>query len=139
MITIMASAMKVSGLTKQPAYTNGKVAWTLTVSSVRPRKENGVCLKYYMRVEPDMVTKIMALKIRNGSIVDIVATESNYQGKDGKLYYGWEVKDISISDDISSYREREENHKDIGASDIDRQTKVMEQIFLNMNTSMFSE
>lgn len=95
MVVMTAPAMRVFDL-KLREYSNKTKAYTFSASELKPNKK-GIWGKYYMRVQSEIVPKFERLKIRNGSIVDIVATPNYYVGKDGKYGMEWEVKDISIS------------------------------------------
>lgn len=139
MITLTATGMEVFDL-KSWQYSNKKTAYTFSASSLNPNK-HGIHAKYYMRVEPDMVSQLERLKIKNGSIVDIVAKESNYKDKDGKYCNGWEVKDISISDVRPSARNKamDQESNNTAPDEISTQEETLATIVMNFSNNLFGD
>lgn len=139
MVVMTAPAMRVFDL-KLREYSNKTKAYTFSASELKPNKK-GIWGKYYMRVQSEIVPKFERLKIRNGSIVDIVATPNYYVGKDGKYGMEWEVKDISISDIPYSAKQEEANADCGDASSNARETQeeTLASILLGFTTNMFTE
>lgn len=134
MITLTATTMRVFDL-KRWEYATEKYAYTFSASSLNPNK-HGIYAKYFMRVQPDMVSQLERLKIKNGSIVDIVAKESNYKGKDDKYCQGWEVRDISISD-IPYSKTMNKNSENTELDEIPTQEETLATILMNFSNNLF--
>lgn len=139
MVVMTAPAMRVFDLTLRE-YSNKMKAYTFSASELKPNKK-GVWGKYYMRVQSEMIPKFERLKIRNGSIVDIVATPNYYVGKDGKYGMEWEVKDISISDIPYSAKQEETNVEcgDMASAETQTQEDTLASILLGFTTNMFTQ
>lgn len=138
MIIMTASAMRVYDLTLR-TYANGEKAYTFSASEIKPNKD-GIWGKHYMRVQPYMVSRFEHLKIRNESIVDIVAAPTYYKGKNGNYGLEWEVKDISISDiSISTrYEEKDKDTADPQSAEMQKQEATLASILLNFSNNMFT-
>lgn len=143
MITLTASAMKVYDLEPR-TWNNNQKAYTF--SAVETRNE-GNWKKFYMSVPPEIVPQFERLKIRSGSIVDIVAAPSYYKTKNGAPSISWVIKDIYISNTPYSFK-NEESHKneaDSKAAEKESKAEMMQQqeetlasILLNFENNPFN-
>lgn len=140
MITLTASAMRVYNIVPR-TWNRSEKAYTFSAAEYT---SEGVWHKYYMSVPPEMVQKFEKLKIREKSIVDIVAAPSYYTAKNGVPSISWVVKDIYISntphlfkDEDSQKNPEKAKSKENEVDRMQKQEESLASILLNFTDNPF--